>query len=137
MALLFQVYAIRLHSPVGPSSARAYRSAEWLRIAPPLVLGAAGTLLITRLDILFVRFLENEEAVALFFPAFIIAGLTMIPADAISTVCRPLLALGPDAENSAAYRALIVRCSRALLLANTLSVVLLASGWILAAGAVW
>lgn len=106
--------------------APAYRTREWLTAALPLMLSASGTALIVRLDILFARIIENEAAVALYLPPAVIAGLTMIPVNAIGTVCRPRLAAAVDQGTGVGFRTDVVQMARALTLANTVVVLVVA-----------
>jgi len=104
----------------------AYRTREWLAAGLPLMLSASGTALIVRLDILFARIIENEAAVALYLPPAVIAGLTMIPVNAIGAVCRPRLAAAVDRGTGAGFRTDVLQMARALILANTLVVLVVA-----------
>jgi len=110
-----------------PEVQPVYKRREWLAVALPLMVNASGTALITRLDVLFMRVIEDETAVALFFPTVVIAGLTMIPVNAIGTVCKPRLAAGGKrGGDDDAFRTEIHHMARALLLTNTVTVVVLA-----------
>lgn len=110
-----------------------YRIGEWARTSIPLMLTSSGTALVTRLDVLLVRLIEDERAVALFFPAVVVAGLTMIPANAINAVCKPMISLGGGRTDTVEFRRDIARMARALLLSNTLTIALLglAGSWLL------
>lgn len=111
---------------VSPRAPAEYRTGEWLRVSLPLMMSASGTALITRLDLFFVRVIENEAAVALFFPPVVIAGLTMIPVNAIGTVCKPRLATGSEGSDDPAFRSELFHMARALFLSNSLLVLTLA-----------
>jgi O-antigen/teichoic acid export membrane protein len=129
-AITFIVQSAMTYRDAVWSRSPRYRVGEWIHTSIPLMLTASGTALVTRLDVMLVRLVEDERAVALFFPAVVIAGLTMVPANAINAVCKPLLSRDGADVQGAAFRCDVSRMARALMFANTLTVALLAlAGW--------